>query len=300
MKMGFIGFGEAAYSISSGLAENGYQGIIAYDKMQDHPEKGQLVHQRAQNAGVQLLPSPEDVARAADLLIVVVPGSYAIEACESVLPALRPGTIYADVSASAPELKEQLWDLLKDTGVLFADAALMGLMPVKRHLVPISVSGNGAQAFCDAVNAIGMKATVVGDRPGAASAIKLIRSVYMKGYDALLFEMLRAAEAYHVFDEIVANVGASMDNVPFTTLIEWMFPGLGVHAVRRSAEMKATQAMLDACGIDSAMTAAIKHQLDLVADLDLDGYYNSQWPQSKDWRELFHYVNEKTGVKSAT
>ena len=291
MKIGFIGFGEAAFCISSGLGENGFSGIIAYDKMQDTAPFGELVHKRAADANVTLMSTDKEVVDNVDVVLVAVQSSYALEVCQSVAAALRPGQIYADLSASSPTVKEKIWDVLKDTGVLFADAAMMGLLPVKRHEVPITASGNGAQAFHDAVTPIGMKVTVLNDRPGAASAIKLIRSIYMKGYDSLLFEMLRAAEAYDVFDEVVANVGASMDNVPFTTLIEWMFPGLGVHAARRAAEMKGTAAMLEESGIDDSMTMAIKHQLELIAELKLGEKYLDKWPEGNGWREVFHAIN---------
>lgn len=292
MKIGFVGFGEAAYCISCGLAENGVSGIIAYDKMQDDAAVGKLIHERASAANVALKASAVEVAAEAELLFVAVQSSFAMDVCKEVRTALRPGQIYADLSASSPTTKENVWELLADTGVLFADAAMMGLLPVKRHEVPITASGNGAQALYDAVTPIGMKITLAGERPGAASAIKLIRSVYMKGYDSLIFEMLRAAESYGVFDEIIDSVGASMDGVPFKTLVEWVFPGLGIHAARRAAEMKGTLAMLEERGIDGSMTAGIKHQLEMIAEMDLNGVYQGGWPESADRREVYHYVND--------
>ena len=295
MKLGFIGYGEAAFCITSGLLENGVDGIIAFDKMQDTPGFCEKIRSRAAEAKVELMPSPADVVSRCDVVIAAVQSSYAVEVCEMIKDSLRPGQIYADVSASSPTIKETIWSLVQDTGVLFADAAMMGLLPVRRHQVPITASGNGAQAFADAVTPIGMNVKVIGERPGMASAIKLIRSIYMKGYDALLFEMLRAAEAFDVFDEIIDNVGESMDGVPFRTLIEWMFPGLGVHAKRRSSEMKGTEAMLAEKNIDFSMTHAIKAQLDLIDEIDLNGLYKEGWPDSKDWKEVFHYVNTHAG-----
>ena len=55
MKYGFIGFGEAAYQICSGLKEHGVAtDIVAFDVMQDSRP---LVRERAQEVGVELLPS---------------------------------------------------------------------------------------------------------------------------------------------------------------------------------------------------------------------------------------------------
>lgn len=51
MKLGFIGFGEVGYEISSGLVEQGLKEIYAYDVMQNHPEKGHIVKDKAEKAG---------------------------------------------------------------------------------------------------------------------------------------------------------------------------------------------------------------------------------------------------------
>lgn len=292
MKLGFIGFGEAAFSIASGLGENGFTGIIANDKMQDHPDFAPRIRQRAEQAKVELKPTPQAVVEEADIVISAVQSSFAVGVCESIKDSLREGQIYADVSASSPTVKQTIWGMVKDTGVLFADAAMMGMLTVRRHEVPISACGNGAQAFADAVNPIGMKVTVVSERVGVASAIKLIRSIYMKGYDSLIFEMLRAADAFDVYDEMIENVAESMDGVPFATLVEWMLPGIGIHAKRRAHELVDTEKMLAEKNIDSSMSSAIREQLELIDSLNLNEVYKDGWPESKNWREVIHRVNE--------
>jgi 3-hydroxyisobutyrate dehydrogenase-like beta-hydroxyacid dehydrogenase len=294
MKLGFIGFGEAAFSIASGLGENGFTGIIANDKMQDHPDFAPRIKDRASKANVELKATPQEVVEEADVVISAVQSSFAVDVCDSIKDSLREGQIYADVSASSPTIKQEIWEKVKDTGVLFADAAMMGMLTVRRHEVPISACGNGAQAFADAVNPIGMKVKVVSERVGVASAIKLIRSIYMKGYDSLIFEMLRAADAFDVYDEMIENVAESMDGVPFATLVDWMLPGIGIHAKRRAHEMDATVDMLAEKNIDSSMSAAIRNQLDLIDRLNLSEEYKEGWPEGKSWREVIHHVNEIT------
>ena len=138
-----------------------------------------------------------------------------MDVCNSVKDALTSEKIYADVSASAPKTKEKIWDAIKDSGVLFVDAAMLGSLPAERHKVPITASGNGATQFKECMEPYGMRITLAGDRPGAASAIKLIRSIYMKGVAALMIEMLQAADAYQVSNEVIRSIAESMDSTPF-------------------------------------------------------------------------------------
>ena len=113
MKIGFIGFGEAAYNISQGLYEEGVRGIKAADTMADHPVMGKLIHERAEEAHVELTSSSEEIADWADIVIAAVPSSYTLDVCETVKDHLGPDKIYADVSASTPKTKEKVWEKIR-------------------------------------------------------------------------------------------------------------------------------------------------------------------------------------------
>lgn len=262
MNIGFIGYGEAAYNITLGFAQNGITGIRANDAMMDHPVMGKQVHARAAEAGVELVSDAKEVARWADVLFAAVPSSFTLDVCNTVKSELRPGQIYADVSASTPATKIAIWEQIKDTGVYFADAAMLGSLPQDKHRVPITVSGNGAEKFKKAMEPYGMRITLAGDKAGAASAIKLVRSIFMKGIATLMIETMQAADAYDVTDEIVASIGKSMDGIPFSQHLDRLIIGSALHAKRRAAEMKGSIAMLEEEKLSSEMTTATKHRLE--------------------------------------
>lgn len=282
MKIGFIGFGEAAFCICSGFKEQGTSGIVAYDALANDEKMGKLVHDRVSQAGVTLYETAIAVAQEVDVLFAAVPSSYTLDVCKSVLPALRKNQIYVDVSASTPQVKKQVWALLENTGVLFADAAMLGSLPQDRHRVPITASGNGAKAFFDAMTPHEMRITCVEGGAGAASAIKLVRSVYMKGWAALMIEMLQAADAYNVSADVISSVGQSMDGIDFKTHLKRMVTGTAIHAKRRSAELKGSIQMLEECGLDDTMTAAAKHKHDLVEAFHFNERYISSKPSGYD------------------
>ena len=81
MNIGFVGYGEAAFNISFGLAGEGVQGIRAHDAMMHHEVMGRQVHTRAEKAGVTLVESAKEVVDWADVVIVVVPPACAMDVC---------------------------------------------------------------------------------------------------------------------------------------------------------------------------------------------------------------------------
>lgn len=291
MNIGFIGYGEAAFNISLGLKGEGVAGIRANDAMMDHEVMGKQVHSRAEQAGVTLVSSAKEIARWADVLFAAVPSSFTMDVCNEIKECLRPGQVYVDVSASTPATKEAIWEAVKDTGILFADAAMLGSLPKDKHKVPITASGNGAARFHELMTPYGMKITLAGEKAGAASAIKLVRSIFMKGVASLMIEMLQAADAYGVSDEVVASVGESMDNIPFTSHLDRLVTGSALHCVRRAAEMKGSIAMLGEAGISAEMTVATKHRLEALEGYHFAEHYTDSKPAG--WQEIIEAIRVK-------
>lgn len=291
MNIGFIGYGEAAYNISLGLKGEGITGIRANDAMMDHPVMGKQVHTRAEEAGVTLISSSKEVAQWADVLFAAVPSSFTMDVCNEIKEVLRPGQLYVDVSASTPAIKKAIWATVQDTGVLFVDAAMLGSLPKDKHKVPITASGNGAEKFYETMTPYGMKITLAGETAGSASAIKLVRSIFMKGIASLMIEMLQAADAYGVTEEVVTSVGKSMDNIPFTSHLDRLVTGSALHCTRRAAEMKGSIAMLEEAGLSAEMTTATKHRLEALEPYEFAKTYVDKKPAG--YQEIIEAIRVK-------
>lgn len=288
MNIGFIGYGEAAFNISLGLKGEGVSGIRATDAMMNHEVMGKQVRSRAEQAEVELCSSACEIAQWADVLFAAVPSSFTMDVCREVSGCLRPGQLYVDVSASTPGTKEAIWEEIKATGVLFVDAAMLGSLPKDKHQVPITASGNGAARFHELMTPYGMKITLAGERAGAASAIKLVRSIYMKGIASLMISMLQAADAYGVADEVVASVGKSMDNIPFTSHLDRLVTGTALHCTRRAAELKGSIAMQEEAGLSPEMTLAAKHGHEALEKYKFATRYVDSKPSG--WQEIIEAI----------
>lgn len=291
MKIGFIGYGEAAYNISFGLNKEGLKGIRATDAMMNDSVMGKQVHTRAEAAGVTLVSSNKEIAQWADLIFAAVPSSFTMDVCKDIESVLRPGQLYVDVSASTPSIKQAIWEQVKNTGVLFTDAAMLGSLPKDQHQVPITASGNGAEEFKKLMTPYGMKITLAGEKAGAASAIKLVRSIYMKGIAGLMIEMLQAADAYGVSEEVIASISKSMDGIPFTSHLDRLVTGSALHCTRRAAELKGSIAMLGEANLSSDMTKATKQRLQDLEEYEFAKRYVDKKPSG--WKEIIETIRVK-------
>jgi len=173
MKLGYIGFGEVGFEMAQGFGAAGLKGIVAYDLLQNHPAYGALVAERVRASGVTMCSTPQTLLDNVDVVIVAVPGGKALETAKQQKQLLKKGTIYADVSASSPETKRQIWDEIKETGVMFVDGAMLGSLTLYKNKVPTLVSGNGSDLFMERMSPYGMDLEKVSDIPGEATAIKL-------------------------------------------------------------------------------------------------------------------------------
>lgn len=291
MKIGFLGFGEAAFNIACGLNQDKQHVILAYDAMQDHAVMGQLVKKRVEESGVERRESPEEVVADTDLVFAAVPSSNTVQLCQTVCGKLRRGQFYADVSASTPDAKKKEWGMIEPTGALFVDAAMMGSLPQQKHKVPICASGNGAEQFRQIMTPYGMNITYISPIPGAASAIKLVRSIYMKGIAALMVETLQAADAYNVSEEVICSIANSMDGIPFVDHLNRLVTGTAVHAARRGKELTGSEQMLEERGLNNCMVRAAREKHELLAAEHFAKQYVTWQPEG--WQEIIEAIRKK-------
>ena len=194
----------------------------------------------------------ETAVAGADVVLSVNGAAVARAAAAAALPALRPGAVYADLNTAAPELKRELAALVGGAGVLFADVALLGPVPARGLRTAALASGDGAQAFADALLPLGMPVEVVSTEPGDAATMKLLRSVFMKGLAAAAIESLEGAEAAGRAEWLRGELAAVIGE----PLLDRLLEGSRTHAVRRVDEMEAATDLLRALGIEPRIAAA--------------------------------------------
>lgn len=282
MKLGFIGYGEAAKAISGGLKEEGLQEQYGWDIRWQISE--------GETPAATRVESLEELFGTCDVVVCLTPASASIAVAQQCKEYMTKEHIYVDASSSSPKVMETVWDIIKDTGVQFADGALLDTVPKYRHKTPLVLAGNGAQAAYDALVAYGMQAEVVGTEPGSACAIKMLRSVYTKAHLACAFEMLEAAVHYGVEDYIMASLAKTMDEKDFVSGMSGRTCGGVIHAARRSEELAMAAEMMEESGLSAGVVKAGAEKLREIGELNLKEKLGAYRP--KTWKEAMHCVKQ--------
>ena len=284
MKLGFIGFGEVGSEMARGLKGAGVEGIVAYDVMQKDPDRGGRLRQRSEYAGATLLPTPQAVLDAVDVVLVAVPGSGACAAARQLCPFLRPGMLYIDLTTASPGEKHEIDEAARDAGALFVDAAIMARVAIYKHKAPILASGNGTDLFIRLLAPYGMEIEKVSDVAGDATAIKFVRSIFSKGFPALMAEVLEAASVMKVEHLVLKSLSATMDAQPFEQVAKYHLTGSSIFAERHLHEMNSVVEMLESMQVNPVMTRATCERLKWLASMDLKHQFGDTPPE--DWQEI--------------
>jgi len=289
IKLGFIGFGEAAFNISKGLKAEGLEGIMAYDKFWNVEPQSDLISKRAQDAGVEIMPSLQGLVENSDFILSAVSANMAVFLAQAAKPFLQPNQVYVDLNATSPMTKEE-GDAIVSPAALFVDCAVMGPVPTYKHKVPVSVSGSGARVFSEAMAPYGMNITFMDAPAGSASASKMFRSIFMKGFVVLILEMLVAAHEYKVEDDVLLSVKETLTSGPLLDVINGLVGRGVIHSERREHEMDEVIATLDAIGVDAIMSKASKSKLNWCTKFGLKEYFKGVPPQ--DFHEIFSALDK--------
>lgn len=246
MRVALLGLGEAGGRLAADLAAAGVD-VRGHDPAAEGGE-----------------PDAATAVGGSDVVLSVNSAKAAVAAATAALPALGPGTIYADLNTAAPGLKRELATLVGGAGAHFADVALLGPVPARGLATRTLASGDGAEAFAAAFRPLGMPVEVVSGRAGDAAVMKLLRSIFMKGLAAATVESHAAAvaagHAEWLDEEIAAVIGRP--------LLDRLLEGSRTHAARRVDEMAAARDLLLELGIEPRVATA---SLDLLAGLAAGG-----------------------------
>lgn len=288
-EVGFIGFGEAAFNIAKGLRKEGLEGIIAYDKFWNVSPHLDLICKRANESGVSLVPSIEALIEGAEIIISAVSADKAVSLAQASQRFLKKSQLYADLNAASPMTKEEI-DSIVSPVALFVDCAVMEPFSKYGHKAHVLASGNGARVFAEKMAPYGMNLTVLDSPAGSASASKMFRSIFMKGFVMLLVEMLIAAHRCEVEDAVLASVIKTLTAGDLLEIINGQIARGVIHSERREHEMDEVIATLNALGVDGTMSVATKAKLGWCTNLKLKDYFNGVPPQ--DFHEIFSVIEK--------
>ena len=261
-RISFIGFGEAGQAIASGLREEGIEQIAAWDILFPQGE-GAKLKAAGEKIGVRLAKSAADAVAETDMVIAAVTAASSLEAAQSVAPHLAGNPWYLDVNSVSPGRKQATEKLLAGKA-RYVDVAIIAPIHPKRHKTPLLVAGPHADAIAPLLKEMAMSLKVVPGDTGKAAAIKMVRSVMIKGLEALTLECFLAAKRAGIVDEVATSMQNNYPTLNFSEMADYNIERMASHGERRAAEMEESCATLRELGIDPAMTeGTVKRQREM-------------------------------------
>jgi 3-hydroxyisobutyrate dehydrogenase-like beta-hydroxyacid dehydrogenase len=209
--------------------------------------------------------SAGDAVRETDMVISAVTAASSVDAARSVAPHLSGRPYYLDINSVSPGRKQETANLLGD-GARYLDVAVVAAIHPARHRTPLLISGPHAEEISPLLRELEMQLTVVGPEIGSAAAIKMIRSVMIKGIEALTLECFLAASRAGVLEEVTASLKNNYPTLDWTKIADYNLERMASHGERRAAEMEESAATLRELGLDPLMVdSTVKRQREMGA-----------------------------------
>ena len=254
-RIGFIGFGEAGQAVASGLRDSGIETIAAWDILFLQPE-GARLREVGEKMGARLATSAADAVRGSDIIVSAVTAASSLEAARSVEPHLTGNPYYLDINSVSPGRKRETERLL-GSKARYVDVAILAPIHPARHQTPLLLAGQHAEAVLPLlIDELEMRGAIAGPETGAAAALKMVRSVMIKGLEALTLECFLAAKRAGIVDEVAASLKNNYPTLDWNKVIEYNIERMASHGVRRADEMDQVAETLRELGIDPLMATA--------------------------------------------
>ncbi|MBR0668897.1 NAD(P)-dependent oxidoreductase [Roseomonas hellenica] len=268
--IGFVGFGEAARCFCDHFAPRDAAELLVFcDGATNRPPYSPAFRDAVTTRGARLLDSLDALLAEAEIVFSAVVVATALPVGRAIAAGLRPGTLVVDINASTPRAKRVVAEAVQARGGRFVDANLMGAVSLYGPGVPLYCSGDGAEDFQATFQPLGLTIDLAGPDPGAAAAVKMLRSVVTKGIEALVVEAMTAASLAGVRQQALQGICGPMDATSFSQFLDMCLRTDVLHAERRAVEMEGVAEGLRELGLEPLMTSATATRLRASAALGL-------------------------------
>jgi 3-hydroxyisobutyrate dehydrogenase-like beta-hydroxyacid dehydrogenase len=272
--IGLIGYGEVGKIFCAGLkTQPNVIAVAAWDNKFANPTTCDVELSQAAQSGVQVCMSMQSLCASATLILSAVTASNTLAVAREAALCMRPGTVFLDLNSASPGTKQQCAAAIEAAGAHYVEAGVMTSVPPYGIKVPLLLGGAKAADLAQVLNAWGMNAKAVSEKLGVASAIKMSRSVMIKGLEALVIESYATARAYGVEDYVLPTLQETFPSIDWEKQGAYFFSRVVQHGKRRAEEMREAANTVREAGFEPLMTQAIAAKHQWVADLAAQGLF---------------------------
>jgi 3-hydroxyisobutyrate dehydrogenase-like beta-hydroxyacid dehydrogenase len=272
-RIGHVGYGEVGTILAQALKPQALAWVGTWDVLLPDPVQGPAMAARARAAGVETCASADALYREANLVISAVTASNTYAAAEDAARSIRAGTFYFDLSSASPDTKARAAKLVEAAGAHYVEAGVMTSVPPYGIRVPMVVGGKRAVELARLLEPFGFALEVVSEDVGVASAIKMCRSVIVKGMEALVIESFTTARRHGVEARVLESLKETFPGLDWEKQGAYFFQRVIKHGKRRAEEMREAAVTVREAGFDPLMAAATAQKQAQVATLAAKGTF---------------------------
>jgi 3-hydroxyisobutyrate dehydrogenase-like beta-hydroxyacid dehydrogenase len=285
LSIGLVGYGEVGKILAAALVQRDVAWVGTWDILLPDPVAGPAMRAHAEAARVVPATSLADLLVRADVVISAVTASQAVAVAREAVPSIRPGTWFVDMNSASPGAKREMSASIDGAGGRFVESAVMTSVPPYGIKVPMLLGGARAAELRDLLVPLGFAMEIAATEVGVASAVKMCRSVMIKGLEALVTESFTAARAYGVEDRVLASLHETFPALDWEALGSYLMSRSALHGKRRAEEMREVAVTVREAGLAPLMASATAERQDWMGRqkvaLGLD-----QLGKDANWREL--------------
>jgi 3-hydroxyisobutyrate dehydrogenase-like beta-hydroxyacid dehydrogenase len=285
--IGLVGYGEVGRILAEDLRKQDVK-VAAYDIKLRSDQSGSTLRDHASAHGVALTASHADLAARSDFIVSAVTASQAVPVAEACAPAVKRDAWFLDVNSASPGAKQRAAQLIDGRGGRYVEGAVMTSIPPKRIKVPLLLGGACAETLAPLLVELGFDAKVASKELGVASAVKMCRSVMIKGFEAMVIESFTTARAYGVEDAVLASLAETFPGIDWEKQGAYFFQRVIEHGRRRSEEVREVAETVREAGLTPWSAQGTAERQAFIADLADEGLFGTKgtatFARSADWR----------------
>jgi 3-hydroxyisobutyrate dehydrogenase-like beta-hydroxyacid dehydrogenase len=284
--VGLVGYGEIGKILAEDLRKDGIT-VSAYDIKLGGDHAGPL-QDHAAGIGVALAASHADLAARSDFIVSAVTASQAVPVAQACAPAVKKGAWFLDFNSASPGAKQRAAALIDGSGARYVEGAVMTSVPPYRIKVPLLLGGAGAKELAPLLVELGFNAKVASEQLGVASAVKMCRSIMIKGMEAMVIEAFTTARAYGVEHTVLASLGETFPGIKWEKQGAYFFQRVIEHGRRRAEEVREVAETVREAGLTPWSAQGTAERQAFIADLADEGLFgrkgSDEFARSADWR----------------
>lgn len=266
-KVGFIHPGQMGVSIAAAVGSVGNTACWASDG------RSSATAERAQSAGLHDVGRVVDLCNDCDYLFSICPPDQALNVAREVAATGYSG-LYVDANAVSPGSAQSVAAAVTAVGANYVDAGIIGPPAKSAGTTRLYLSGDEANTIASLFTNSVVDARVVGDRVGAASALKMAYAGWTKGSTALLMSQFALAKEQQIEDALLQEWSESIPGLAeklqresvSTAAKAWRFVGEMHEIAQTLEEAGLSRAWFEGAADTYTRLSHFKNRTDLNSD----------------------------------